>query len=62
MNIVFWLIVIVALAFLWLCMSFLFEGVGSILLKLIKGADEAINGDEDKESTKESKENVTNEG
>lgn len=62
MNIVFWLIVIVALAFLWLCMSFLFEGVGSVLLKLIKGANEAINGDADKESTKESKENVTNEG
>lgn len=62
MNIVFWLIVIVALAFLWLCMSFLFEGVGSVILKLIKGADEAINGDKDKESTKESKENVTNEG
>lgn len=42
MNIVFWLLVIVALVFLWFCLSFAFKGIGGFFLKLFNDAKEEI--------------------
>ncbi len=46
MNIVFWFLIIVALALVWLCGSFAFKGIGSLALKLFNDAKEEISGDE----------------
>lgn len=59
MNIVFWLLVIIALILLWFCLSFAFKGVGGIGLKLYNDAKDEITG---KNEIKESKENNNNEG
>ena len=42
MNIVFWLLVIAALALLWFCLSFAFKGIGAIALKLFNDAKDEI--------------------
>lgn len=46
MNIVFWLLVIFALVLVWFCLSFAFQGIGSIGLKLFNDAKKEIEGDE----------------
>lgn len=38
MNIVFWLIVIVALVLLWFCLSFAFKGIGAFGLRIYNDA------------------------
>lgn len=53
MNIVFWLIVIVALVLIWFCLSFAFKGIGGLALKLFNDAKDEIN---------ETKETSDNEG
>ena len=40
LNVVFWLLLIVAIVFLWLTMSFLFKPIGKWLTKLIEEANE----------------------
>lgn len=60
MNIVFWLLVIIMLALVWFCLSFAFNGIGSIGLKLFNNAKKEIRGDEPKKS-KECEDNSTNE-
>lgn len=52
MNPVFWFIIILALAFIWLCLSFAYKKVGWIGWKLYSDAKEQIT----KESEKEEKE------
>ncbi len=49
MNIVFWSLIIVALALVWLCGSFAFKGIGGLALKLFNNAKEEIEGDETNE-------------
>lgn len=51
MNIVFWLLVVVALVLVWFCLSFAFKGLGGIGMKLFNGAKDEITGE------KEEKEN-----
>ena len=53
MNIIFWLLVIVALVLVWFCLSFAFKGIGGFALKLYNDAKETMN---------EEKENPDNEG
>lgn len=50
MNIVFWLIVIVALILVWFCLSFAYKAVGGIGLKLFNDAKNEIN---EKQETEE---------
>lgn len=42
MNIVFWLIVIVALVLLWFCLSFAFKGIGAFSLRIYNDAKKEI--------------------
>lgn len=46
MNIVFWVLVVLALALTWFCMSSVFNGIGGFLLDLFNDAKEEIKGDE----------------
>ena len=46
MNIVFWLLVVLALVLVWFCLSFAFQGIGSIGLRLFNDAKKEIEGDE----------------
>lgn len=46
MNIVFWLLVVFALVLVWFCLSFAFQGIGSIGLRLFNDAKKEIEGDE----------------
>ena len=46
MNIVFWLLVVLALVLVWFCLSFSFQGIGSIGLRLFNDAKKEIEGDE----------------
>ena len=48
MNIVFWFLVILALAFLWFSLSFAFNGFGGFWLELFNDAKEAIKDEENK--------------
>jgi hypothetical protein len=41
-NIVFWLIVIVALVLLWFCLSFAFKGIGAFSLRIYNDAKKEI--------------------
>lgn len=50
MNIVFWLIVIIALVLIWFCLSFAFKGVGEVGLRLYNDAKKEISSDEEEES------------
>ncbi len=52
MNIVFWLLVILALVFLWFCLSFAFQGIGTIGLKLYNDVKEEMSDKEQKEEGK----------
>lgn len=45
MNIVFWLVVVVALVLVWFCLSFAFKGVGNAGMKLYNGAKREIGGE-----------------
>ena len=40
LNVVFWLLVIVAVAFMWLIASFLFKPIGKYVTRLVKEAIE----------------------
>lgn len=42
MNVVFWLLVILALVLLWFCMSFAFRGIGRFALRLFNDAKNEI--------------------
>ena len=42
MNIVFWLIVIVALVLLWFCLSFAFKGIGAFSLRIYNDAKSVL--------------------
>ena len=44
MNIVFWLIVIVALVLLWFCLSFAFKGIGAFGLRIYNDAKGNLRG------------------
>ena len=59
MNIVFWLLIIIGLVLLWFCLSFAFNGIGAIFLKLFNDAKDEITG---KNEQQEVKENNKNEG
>lgn len=59
MNIVFWLLIIIALVLVWFCLSFAFKDIGGIGLKLYNDAKDEITG---KDENHESKENKKNEG
>ena len=49
MNIVFWLLVVVALVFCWFLLSFCFGGFGQWLSDLFNHAKEQITEDENEE-------------
>lgn len=59
MNIVFWLLIIIALVLVWFCLSFAFKDIGRIGLKLYNDAKDEITG---KDKNHDSKENNKNEG
>lgn len=61
MNVVFWFLVIAALALIWFLLSFAFKGIGSIGLRLFNDAKKEIAGDEPAKSSEERK-GSTNEG
>ena len=63
MNIVFWALMILALVFLWLSLSYLFKDIGEWGLNLYRKAkDEMVDDDEqDKNKSEETKE-TSNEG
>lgn len=52
MNIVFWLIVIVALALLWFCLSFAFKGIGAFSLRIYNDAKKEISEESEEKSEK----------
>lgn len=56
MNPVFWLLIIIAAALLWLAISFIFIPVGSLLLKMMKRIFNIINYEEKESESKEKKE------
>lgn len=60
MNIVFWLLVVIVLAFIWLCLSFAFNGIGGIVLKLFNDAKSKIESDK-LSKTKECEDDASNE-
>lgn len=43
MNVVFWFLVIVVLALVWLCFAFAFGKIGSLAFRLFKDAKDEIN-------------------
>ena len=49
MNIVFWLLVVVALAFCWFLFSFCFRGLGRWISDLFNDAKEQMTKDENEE-------------
>lgn len=49
MNIVFWLLIVLALALLWFSLSFAFKGFGEFWLGLFNDAKEAIKYEEENE-------------
>lgn len=55
MNVVFWLLVIAALALLWLCLSFAFKGIGGLGERLWNRMKKEI-ADDESENIKEKKE------
>lgn len=52
MNIVFWLIVIVALVLLWFCLSFAFKGIGAFGLRIYNDAKKEISEESEEKSKK----------
>lgn len=56
MNIVFWLIVVVALAVFWFCMRFVFREVGGTLIGWYDEVKGEISGHEGSETSDEEKE------
>ena len=52
MNIVFWLIVIVALVLLWFCLSFAFKGIGAFSLRIYNDAKKEISEESEEKSEK----------
>jgi hypothetical protein len=59
MNVVFWLLIIIALVLIWFCSSFAFKAVGWIGLRLFNDVKDEIT---EKDKNYESKENNKNEG
>lgn len=57
MNIVFWLLIIIALVLVWFCLSFAFKGIGGIGLKLYNDAKDEITGENENQETKENNKN-----
>lgn len=49
MNIAFWLLIITGLILLWFCLSFTFECIGSVGLKLFNDAKSEITGENKQE-------------
>jgi len=47
-NIVFWLIVIVAFVLLWFCLSFAFKGIGAFSLRIYNDAKKEISEESEK--------------
>lgn len=45
MNIIFWILVVVAMVFAWFCLSFAFKAIGGIALKLYNDAKKEIESD-----------------
>ena len=56
MNIVFWLIVIVALVLLWFCLSFAFKGIGAFGLRIYNDAKKEISEESEEKSEKTTEE------
>lgn len=56
MNIVFWLIVIVALVLLWFCLSFAFKGIGAFGLQIYNDAKKEISEESEEKSEKTTEE------
>lgn len=52
MNIFFWTLVIIGVVLLWFCLSFAFNGIGGIGLKLFNDAKKEI-ANEEKEKSKD---------
>lgn len=52
MNIVFWLIVIVALVLLWFCLSFAFKGIGAFGLRIYNDAKKEISDEAEAEANR----------
>lgn len=56
MNIVFWLIVIVALVLLWFCLSFAFKGIGAFGLRIYNDAKKELSEESEEKSEKTTEE------
>ena len=56
MNIVFWLIVVIALVLIWFCLSFAFKGIGGVGMRLYDDAKKEISDEEEKKSDEEKEE------
>ena len=56
MKFVFWLLIIIVLVLVWFCLSFAFEGIGGIGLKMFRRAKGDITGEEEENQEKEAKE------
>ena len=50
MNIIFWFLVVIALVWIWFCLSFAFKGIGEIFLNLFSDAKREIRDDESEKS------------
>ncbi len=61
MNIVFWLLIIIVLVLVWFCLSFAFEGIGGIGLKMFRRAKGDITGEDETKKEREAKEEHKNE-
>lgn len=53
MNIVFWLIILVAMVAVWFCLSFVFKGIGGIGIKMWKHTEKEMFDNDDKQEDKE---------
>ena len=50
MNVVFWLLVVIALVLLWFVLAFTFKPIGSFFTRLWNDALDAMEDDEEKEN------------